>query len=289
MRGLGFLGRHSGALPAPGPRLRPVAPPNTLACPGCQRRYGLARYRALLRVCSACGAHGRVPARERITQLADPGTSAVLEIELGARDPLGFDDGTPYAERLREVAVSSGEREAVLVARADVGGRPVVIIAMEFAFFGGSLGSAAGEAFARGCEVAVADARPLIAVCTSGGARMQEGIASLAQMARCSAGVVAVGNAGLPYCTVLTDPCFGGVTASFAVQADVIVAEPLARIGFAGGRVIQQAAHETLPDGFQTAEFLLAHGMIDAVVPRPSLPPLLSTLLAAYTAARPRG
>ncbi|MFN2452000.1 MAG: acetyl-CoA carboxylase carboxyltransferase subunit beta [Candidatus Dormibacteria bacterium] len=230
-----------------------------------------------------------MPARERIEQLADPGSGVVLEMDLGARDPLRFDDGTPYAERLREVTLRTGEREAVLVARAEVGGRPVVLVAMEFAFFGGSLGSAAGEAFARGCEVAVAEARPLVAICTSGGARMQEGIASLAQMARCSAGVVAVSNAGLPYCTVLTDPCFGGVTASFAVQADVILAEPLARIGFAGGRVIQQAAHETLPDGFQTAEFLLAHGMIDAVVPRDALAPVLSRLLEAYTAARPRG
>ena len=284
MRGLGFLGRHSGALPAPGPRLRQVAPPNTLACPGCKRRYGLTRYRSLLRVCSSCGAHGRVPARERIGQLADPGSAAVIEMDLGFRDPLHFDDGVPYGERLRAVTAASGESEAMLVARATVGGRPVVITSMEFAFFGGSLGSAAGEAFARGCDLAVAESRALVAVCTSGGARMQEGIASLAQMARCSSGVVGVSNAGLPYLSVLTDPCFGGVTASFAVQADAIVAEPLSRIGFAGGRVIQQAAHETLPEGFQTAEFLLAHGMIDAVVERGALRPLLARLLEAYTA-----
>ena len=283
MRGLGFLGRHSGELAAPGPRLRQVAPPNTLACPGCKRRYGLTRYRSLLRVCSSCGAHGRVPARERIEQLADPDSAEVLELALGARDPLGFDDGVPYTERLRAVVASSGEQEAMLVARATLGGRPVVITSMEFAFFGGSLGSAAGEAFARGCDLAVAESRPLVAVCTSGGARMQEGIASLAQMARCSAGVVAVGKAGLAYLTVLTDPCFGGVTASFAAQADVILAEPLARIGFAGGRVIQQAAHETLPDGFQTAEFLLAHGMVDAVVERAEIRPLLGRLLEAYS------
>ena len=159
---------------------------------------------------------------------------------------------------------------------------------MDFGFLGGSLGSAAGEQFARACDLAVAERRALIAVCTSGGARMQEGIASLAQMARCSAGVVAVARAGLPYISVLADPCFGGVTASFAVQADVILAEPHARIGFAGGRVIEQASHDRLPEGFQTSEFLLAHGMVDAVVERGRLrdtagPPARRVLGAAMT------
>jgi acetyl-CoA carboxylase carboxyl transferase subunit beta len=147
------------------------------------------------------------------------------------------------------------------------------------------LGSAAGEQFAQACEIAVEERRALIVVCTSGGARMQEGIASLAQMARCSVGVSMVAGAGLPYVSVLADPCFGGVTASFATQADVIVAEPGARIGFAGGRVIEQATHDRLPEGFQTAEFLLAHGMVDMVVDRRALRSVLVRLLAAYGSA----
>jgi acetyl-CoA carboxylase carboxyl transferase subunit beta len=160
---------------------------------------------------------------------------------------------------------------------------------MDFGFLGGSLGSAAGELFAQGCELAVAERRALVAVSSSGGARMQEGIASLAQMARCTAGVSTVADAGLPYISVLADPCFGGVTASFAAQGDVILAEPGARIGFAGGRVIEQAAHEALPEGFQTAEFLLSHGMVDQVVDRRELRELVAGLLRALTAGRAGG
>jgi acetyl-CoA carboxylase carboxyl transferase subunit beta len=192
----------------------------------------------------------------------------------------------PYPERLRRARQESGADEAIVLARAQLGGQPVVIAAMEFGFLGGSLGSAAGEIFATGCEVAVAEQRALVAVCISGGARMQEGIASLAQMARCTVGVAALADAGLAYITVLGDPCFGGVTASFATQADVILAEPGARIGFAGGRVIEQATHERLPDGFQTAEFLLAHGMLDAVVRRHDLRDVLGGLLTAFSADR---
>jgi acetyl-CoA carboxylase carboxyl transferase beta subunit len=178
----------------------------------------------------------------------------------------------------------TGLREAIQLARAAMGGVPVLLACMDFGFLGGSLGSATGEIFARACETAVAERRALVAVCASGGARMQEGIASLAQMARCSAGVEAVAGARLPYISILGDPCFGGVTASFAVQADVILAEPGARIGFAGGRVIEQATHDKLPDGFQRAEFLLAHGMLDAVVERRHLRPTINLLLQLYTA-----
>ena len=271
-------------LQAPGPQLRPVAPHGTISCPSCGRRYVIERYAAELNVCAACGHHGRVPARQRIEQLADRRTAEVLSFDVGDRDPLGFDDGVPYPERLARARERTGLDEAFLVARALIGGKPAVLAAMDFAFLGGSLGSAAGEVFARACEHAVAERRALIAVCTSGGARMQEGIASLAQMARCSAAVTGVVDARLPYVSVLGDPCFGGVTASFAVQADVILAEPGARIGFAGGRVIEQATHDRLPDGFQTAEFLLAHGMVDAVVDRRELKPALARLLDLYMA-----
>ena len=268
---------------APGPDMRPVAPAGTVACPACGRRFVTERFRAELNVCSQCGHHARVSAVERIAQLADPRTAQLLDDVAGDRDPLGFDDGMPYPAQVVRARERTGVDEVFSVARADVGGVPSVLATMDFAFLGGSLGSAAGEMFTRGCEVAVAEQRALVTVCTSGGARMQEGIASLAQMARCSVGVAAVASAKLPYLAVLGDPCFGGVSASFAAQADVIVAEPGARIGFAGGRVIEQAAHEYLPDGFQTAEFLLAHGMVDMVVARSQLRGTIGGLLKLYT------
>jgi len=242
------------------------------------------RYAATLCVCSRCGHHGAVTGRARVTQLADPGTGEVVRAAVGDRDPLGFDDGLPYPERIARARERTGLEEALVLARAEIGAVPVLLVCMDFGFLGGSLGSAAGAMFVGGCDIAVDERRSLVAVCTSGGARMQEGIASLAQMARCSTGVQAVASARLPYISVLADPCFGGVTASFAVQADVILAEPGARIGFAGGRVIEQATHDKLPDGFQTAEFLLAHGMVDAVVDRRSLRRMVSGLLVAYTA-----
>jgi acetyl-CoA carboxylase carboxyl transferase subunit beta len=276
-------------LPAPGPRLRPVARSGSVACKGCGRRFVLERYEGALRVCPWCGHHGQLSAAARATQLADQGTLEPVEIALDDRDPLGFDDGRPYPDRVAEARTRTGLSEAFLIARASVGGIPAVLACMDFGFLGGSLGSAAGEQFARGCELAVSERRALVAVSSSGGARMQEGIASLAQMARCSAGVSSVAGAGLPYISVLADPCFGGVTASFAAQGDVILAEPGARIGFAGGRVIEQAAHEALPEGFQTAEFLLSHGMVDQVVDRRELRELVARLLQALSAGEPQG
>jgi acetyl-CoA carboxylase carboxyl transferase subunit beta len=204
---------------------------------------------------------------------------------VGDRDPLHFDDGLPYPHQVARARERTGMEDAFAVATADINGVPAVLACMEFRFLGGSLGSAAGELFTQACEIACRDDRALVAVCVSGGARMQEGIASLAQMARCSVGVAAVARAGLPYIAVLGDPCFGGVSASFAAQADVIVAEPGARLGFAGGRVIEQAAHEQLPEGFQTAEFLLAHGMVDMVLPRRRQRSTIGRLLRMYSSA----
>ncbi len=273
-------------LAAPGPRLRPVAPAGTVECLGCGRRFVEARFEKHLRVCPDCGRHAVVPALNRAHQLADAGTLDVIRMDIDDRDPLGFDDGVPYPSRVAEARERTGLEETFVIARAALGGVPVVLACMDFGFLGGSLGSAAGEQFARACDLAVAERRALIAVCTSGGARMQEGIASLAQMARCSAGVLAVARAQLPYISVLADPCFGGVTASFAVQADVILAEPHARIGFAGGRVIEQASHDRLPEGFQTSEFLLAHGMVDAVIERRALRDTVERLLIGFSALR---
>jgi acetyl-CoA carboxylase carboxyl transferase beta subunit len=270
-------------LPMPGPRLKPATTPGGIACKSCGGRFVVERFNRELRVCPWCGFHAQVPAAMRAKQLADPSSVEPIDAPVMDRDPLHFDDGTPYPKRVAEARSKTGLNEAFLIARATMDGHPVVLAVMDFGFLGGSLGSAAGELFARGCEIAVAEKRALVAVCTSGGARMQEGIASLAQMARCSAGVASVSSAGLPYLSVLADPCFGGVTASYAVQADVILAEPGARIGFAGGRVIEQAAHEKLPDGFQTAEFLLQHGMVDQVVDRRELRGLTCRLLSALT------
>jgi len=186
-------------LQAPGPELRPTAPTTgTVACPRCKRRFVAERYAADLNVCSECGHHGVVGAAQRIEQLADPGTAETLAIEVGDRDPLGFDDGVPYPQRVARARERTGLHEAFLTARASLAGNPVVLASMDFEFLGGSLGSGAGEIFARACELAVAERRALVAVCTSGGARMQEGIASLAQMARCSAAVAEVVAAARP-------------------------------------------------------------------------------------------
>ncbi len=273
-------------LAAPGPKLSPVAPAGTVECAGCGRRFVEARFEKHLRVCPNCGRHAPVPAVTRAHQLADAGTLSVIHMDIADRDPLHFDDGVPYPSRVAEARERTKLDETFVVATAEVGAVPAVLACMDFGFLGGSLGSAAGEQFARACDLAVGERRALLAVCTSGGARMQEGIASLAQMARCSAGVVAVARAGLPYVSVLADPCFGGVTASFAVQADVILAEPHARIGFAGGRVIEQASHDRLPEGFQTSEFLLAHGMVDAVLDRRVLRDTVVRLLVGFSAPR---
>lgn len=270
---------------APGPQLRPVAPAGTIACPACGRRFVADRYRAELNVCTDCGHHGAVAAVQRVAQLADARSIEPVDLAVESRDPLHFDDGQPYAGALVRARERTGMDDAFAVALAEIAGVPAVLACMEFGFLGGSLGSAAGEMFAQACEIAVDGRRALVSVCVSGGARMQEGIASLAQMARCSVGVSAVAAARLPYIAVLGDPCFGGVSASFAAQADVIIAEPGARIGFAGGRVIEQAAHERLPEGFQTAEFLLAHGMVDMVVARRRLRSTVGRLLRMYTAS----
>ena len=275
-------------LAAPGPRLRPLPAPSAMECAACGRRTAANRWVERLHVCSHCGHHGRVPAVERAAQLADPGTVEMLVLPVRDDDPLAFDDGVPYVERLRAARAATGGSDAVVVSRLEVGGVPAVLAAMEFAFLGGSLGTAAGAAFLAACDIAVAERRALLAVCVSGGARMQEGIVALAQMARCTAGTAAVAAAGLPYISVLADPCFGGVTASFATQADVILAEPRARIGFAGGRVIEQATHERLPEGFQTAEFLLAHGMVDQVVERTRLREVITRVLGALGGATAR-
>ena len=237
-------------------------------------------------MCVRCGHHHRVGALQRAQQLADLSSLSTLDADPGVRDPLHLDDGgVSYPEHLREVYRRTGARESLGAWRCQVGGTACMLVCMEFDFMGGSLGSAGGELFTTACEVAASEGRAVVAVCASGGARMQEGVAALGQMARCTVGVHVLGDAGLPFVCVLADPCYGGVSASFAAQGDVILAEPGARIGFAGRRVIEQAANEQLADGFQTAEFLAAHGMVDMVVDRRRLRSVLADVLAALTSA----
>ena len=221
--------------------------------------------------------------------LVEPGSFREEDQGITATDVLGFTDSQPYVKRIEQSRATTGANEAVTWGEAMLAGHRLVLVVLDFAFMGGSMGAATGEKITNGIERAAHSSLPLLIISASGGARMQEGMLALMQLAKTSAALGRLGAAGVPYISLLTDPTMGGVTASFASLGDVIIAEPGAMIGFAGARVIQQATYETLPDGFQTAEFLLAHGMIDLVVPRPELPAVLRQLLELYgsTAAAP--
>ncbi len=219
-------------------------------------------------VCPHCGHHLRLDARTRLAMMFDEGSYEELDAEVTSSDPLGFVDTKPYKQRLEQARRTSGLPEAVLNARGRVGGYLAFVAAMDFRFLGGSMGSAVGEKITRLVERAVRERGVVIIFSQSGGARMQEGTLSLMQMAKVSAALALLAEARLPYVSVMTDPTTGGVTASFAMLGDLNIAEPKALIGFAGPRVIEQTIRQKLPDNFQTAEFLLEHGMLDAVVDR---------------------
>ncbi|HEY4454230.1 MAG TPA: acetyl-CoA carboxylase, carboxyltransferase subunit beta [Pseudonocardiaceae bacterium] len=259
------------------------APPDSdwLACQGCQTLLYRKRFERSLHVCPECGWHGRLTAAQRLTQLLDPGVAEPVVPAATAHDPLGFVDLIPYAERLATARSSTGLEDAVVVLRGQLADGPVVAAVMDFRFLGGSLGVAAGEAITTAAEAALADRVPLLLVTASGGARMHEGVLSLMQMAKTASAMAALDEAGLLTITLVTDPTYGGVAASFATLSDVIIAEPKARMGFAGPRVIEQTIRQRLPEGFQSAEFLLEHGVVDDVRPRPELPHTLGVLLAA--------
>lgn len=242
-------------------------------------RKRLARH---LHVCPECGHHGRLTARERIGQLANEGSFSELGCEITSADPLGFVDLRGYQERLREARERTGECEAAVFGTAVIGRQPVVLLAMDFRFLGGSMGSGVGEAVARAAETACELRCPLVLVCASGGARMQEGAVSLLQMAKTSQALALLHEAGLLSVCILTDPTFGGVTASFATLGSVVLVESGALIGFAGPRVIRQVIRAELPPGFQTAESLLRHGLVDRVESRHTLRSLLSRLLVLH-------
>lgn len=262
-------------------------------CPVCRHIVYQGELVESLMVCPHCAHHFEIPAAERILLLADEGTFVESGSALTSADPLRFDSGKAYIDQLARAKERTGLAEAVVTGRASIGGTKVVVGAMDFRFIGASMGSAVGEKLARAFEAALADRVPLVLVTASGGARMQEGMLSLMQMAKTAAAAARLTEAGVPYVSVLTDPTMGGVTASFAVLADIILAEPGARIGFSGPVVIEQTIGQKLPKGFQTSEFLLEHGMVDAVVPRKDLAEtvalVLGYLAATLAASEPVG
>ncbi|MGB2567222.1 acetyl-CoA carboxylase carboxyltransferase subunit alpha [Micromonospora citrea] len=258
-------------------------------CGGCATLLYRKRLRRNLDVCPECGEHARLDAPERVAQLVDPGSFTPLPERAAEVDPIGFVDVLPYPHRLSAARAGTGLAEAVLCGTATIGRHRCALAVMDFRFLGGSLGSAVGELITRAAERALEERLPLVLVTASGGARMQEGALSLMQMATVSQAVAGLREAGLLTVSVLTDPTYGGVAASFATNTDVVLAESGARMGFAGPRVIRQVTGRELPDGFQTAEFLLRHGQVDMVVPRHALRGRLVALLAAAGAGRRPG
>ncbi|OUC95481.1 acetyl-CoA carboxylase carboxyltransferase subunit alpha [Streptosporangium minutum] len=258
-----------------------------VSCARCRELTYGRRFERDLRVCPGCGAHSRLTAWQRIGQLLDAGSVRQLEQPAVAEDPLGFVDSRPYPERLRQAREQTGTEEAVICVTGTLMGHPVVAAVMDFRFLGGSLGVGVGEAIAVAAETALRARSPLIIVTASGGARMQEGAFSLMQMVKTSQALAELDEAGIFTVSIISDPTYGGVAASFATLGDVILAEPGARIGFAGPRVIEQTIQADLPKGFQTAEFLLARGLVDAVVPRSALRPTIACLLDAQAPAQP--
>ncbi|MBA2571068.1 MAG: acetyl-CoA carboxylase carboxyltransferase subunit beta [Chloroflexi bacterium] len=248
-------------------------------CPDCGEMLYNKQLEKNLRVCPKCSHHFRLRVDARLAQLLDEGTFEERDAGLESLDPLGFVDQKPYPERLAAARASTGIRDAAIWGLGAIGGHRVAICVMDFAFMGGSMGSVVGEKVTRAAEVARADRLPLIVVSSSGGARMQEGTLALMQLAKTCAALGRLADAGVPYVSVLADPTTGGVFASFAALGDVNLAEPKALIGFAGARVSAGTIAETLPEGFQTAEFVFEHGFVDRIVPRAELRDALIELL----------
>jgi acetyl-CoA carboxylase carboxyl transferase subunit beta len=253
-----------------------------IKCDSCKEIMYRAEVERAGRVCPKCRYPFRIGARERIALLTDPGTFEEHQTGLSSADPLKFKDSKRYPDRVKAARQKTALEDAVISGIARIGGFPTVLCVFEFAFLGGSMGSVVGEKLTRAIELAVDKALPVIIVSASGGARMQEGILSLMQMAKTSAALERLAEARLPYVSVLTDPTTGGVTASFAMLGDVIMAEPRALIGFAGPRVIAETIRQPLPEGFQRSEFLLEHGQLDLVVERKDLKDILRRLLAFF-------
>jgi acetyl-CoA carboxylase carboxyl transferase subunit beta len=248
-------------------------------CEGCRQIIWKKELEENLNVCTKCDYHFRIDARQRLMLLLDEESIETQDETLESTDPLNFSDTRPYKSRLEKSKGATGLKDAIINASGTMHGRPVIVSAMEYSFIGGSMGAVVGEAITRAIERANHDRKPLIVVSASGGARMMEGVVSLMQMAKISAALARLDSARVPYISVLTDPTTGGVTASYAMLGDLNIAEPGALIGFAGPRVIEQTIRQKLPEGFQTSEFLLQHGMLDAVVHRKEMKAYISRAL----------
>jgi acetyl-CoA carboxylase carboxyl transferase subunit beta len=237
-------------------------------CEGCRQIIWKKELEDNLNVCPKCDYHFRIDSAQRLMLLLDEDSIETQDESLESTDPLNFSDTRPYKARLEKSKAASGLKDAIINATGTMNGKPVIVSAMEYSFIGGSMGAVVGEAITRAVERACKDRKPIIVVSASGGARMMEGVVSLMQMAKISAALARLDSAKVPYISVLTDPTTGGVTASYAMLGDLNIAEPGALIGFAGPRVIEQTIRQKLPEGFQTSEFLIKHGMLDAVVHR---------------------
>jgi acetyl-CoA carboxylase carboxyl transferase subunit beta len=249
-------------------------------CPSCKAHVFKQEWEGNMKVCPKCNYHERISCQERIAQIIDPETFEEFDADVGVRDRLNFVDAKgSYAEKASETAKKLDMNEAVLTGRGEINGIPVVIAVMDFRFLGGSLAAGTGEKILLASDYALRHKRPFIVFSASGGARMHEGIISLMQMAKTCAGISRLNRARIPYISVLTDPTFGGVSASYAMVGDINIAEPGALIGFAGRRVIEQTIKQKLPADFQTAEYLLDHGFIDRIVPRRELKAFLHGVL----------
>ncbi|MGE5337931.1 MAG: acetyl-CoA carboxylase, carboxyltransferase subunit beta [Gemmatimonadota bacterium] len=252
-------------------------------CPGCDSALYRAELERTLQVCPKCSHHLRIGARARLDAILDPEGRYEIGQEVLPVDALKFRDSKKYPDRLQEAMQETGETDALVVVGGSIRALPVVVACFEFEFMGGSMGSVVGERFVRGVQTALEQKVPFICFTATGGARMQEGLLSLLQMAKTSAMIARLADARLPFISVLTDPTMGGVSASFAFMGDIVIAEPKALIGFAGPRVIEQTVREKLPEGFQRAEFLLAKGAVDRIVDRRQMRDELAHLLALLT------
>ena len=252
------------------------------SCPACKAVLYRVEVERNLDVCVKCGHHMRITGRRRLVQFFDPGSTQELATNIAPVDFLKFKDTKRYGDRLKAAQKDTGETDALIVMRGTVLGVPLVAAAFEFGFMGGSMGSVVGERFVRGARRAIEDHVPLVCFCASGGARMQEALVSLMQMAKTSAALADLRAHRLPYISVLTDPTTGGVSASIATLGDVIIAEPNALIGFAGPRVIEQTVRQVLPEGFQRSEFLLEHGAIDMICDRREMRAKIGALLSIF-------
>ncbi|HXY05248.1 MAG TPA: acetyl-CoA carboxylase, carboxyltransferase subunit beta [Burkholderiaceae bacterium] len=271
------------------PRIKPGGARKTVPegvwtkCPGCEAVLYSAELERSLQVCPKCSHHMRIRTRERLDALLDPEGRYEIGQEVLPVDTLRFKDSRKYADRLQEAARETGETDALVVYAGSIRAIPVVVAAFEFEFMAGSMGSVVGERFVRGAQVAIEQKVPMVCITSTGGARMQEGLLSLMQMAKTTAMVARLGQLGLPFVSILCHPTTGGVSASFAFMGDVVIAEPKALVGFAGPRVIEQTVREKLPEGFQRSEFLLQKGAVDMIVDRREMRDELARLLALLT------